>query len=158
MASHSCLIKKYREWKNVLALHPDAIIHYNFPLSKASLLRDPWFMRYAGRMQKDGVHVHGGLFLTAPHIPGILMRIMKWVFGQDLPFIVFLFYTSWLFSTEWNVNLLSSRLPIKAMSLPMVHTLQTPIRRSLCDSTAHSSRSAPLVRITFWYQEKESFL
>lgn len=34
------------------------------------------------------VHVHGGLFLTAPHIPGFLMRIMKWVFGQDLPFIV----------------------------------------------------------------------
>ena len=39
------LIKKYREWKNVLALHPDAIVHYNFPLSKASLLRDPWFMK-----------------------------------------------------------------------------------------------------------------
>ena len=83
------LIKKYREWKNVLALHPDAIVHYNFPLSKASLLRDPWFMRYALKNgRKMVVHVHGGLFLTAPHIPGILMRIMKWVFGQDLPFIV----------------------------------------------------------------------
>lgn len=83
------LIKKYKEWKNVLALHPDAIVHYNFPLSKASLLRDPWFMRYAWKNgRKMVVHVHGGLFLTAPHIPGILMRIMKWVFGQDLPFIV----------------------------------------------------------------------
>lgn len=83
------LIKKYREWKNVLALHPDAIVHYNFPLSKASLLRDPWFMRYALKNgRKMVVHVHGGLFLTAPHIPGILMRIMKWVFEQDLPFIV----------------------------------------------------------------------
>ena len=83
------LIKKYREWKNVLALHPDAIVHYNFPLSKASLLRDPWFMRYAGKNgRKMVVHVHGGLFLTAPHIPGYLMQIMKWVFGQDLPFIV----------------------------------------------------------------------
>lgn len=83
------LIKKYREWKNVLALHPDAIVHYNFPLSKASLLRDPWFMRYAWKNgRKMVVHVHGGLFLTAPHIPGILMRIMKWVFEQDLPFIV----------------------------------------------------------------------
>lgn len=83
------LIRKYREWKNVLALHPDAIVHYNFPLSKASLLRDPWFMRYAWKNgRKMVVHVHGGLFLTAPHIPGILMRIMKWVFGQDLPFIV----------------------------------------------------------------------
>lgn len=73
----------------MLALHPDAIVHYNFPLSKASLLRDPWFMRYAWKNgRKMVVHVHGGLFLTAPHIPGILMRIMKWVFGQDLPFIV----------------------------------------------------------------------
>lgn len=83
------LIRKYREWKNMLALHPDAMVHYNFPLSKASLLRDPWFMRYAWKNgRKMVVHVHGGLFLTAPHIPGILMRIMKWVFGQDLLFIV----------------------------------------------------------------------
>lgn len=83
------LIKKYKEWKKMLALHPDAIIHYNFPLSKPSLLRDPWFMRYAWKKgRKMVVHVHGGLFLTAPHIPGYLMRIMKWVFGQDLPFIV----------------------------------------------------------------------
>lgn len=83
------LIKKYKEWKKMLALHPDAIIHYNFPLSKPSLLRDPWFMRYAWKKgRKMVVHVHGGLFLTAPHIPGYLMQIMKWVFGQDLPFIV----------------------------------------------------------------------
>ena len=34
------------------------------------------------------VHVHGGLFLTAPHIPGYLLRIMRWVFGQNVPFIV----------------------------------------------------------------------
>lgn len=83
------LIKKYKEWKKMLALHPDAIIHYNFPLSKPSLLRDPWFMRYAWKKgRKMVVHVHGGLFLTAPHIPGFLMQIIKWVFGQDLPFIV----------------------------------------------------------------------
>lgn len=83
------LIGKYREWKRMLSLHPDAIIHYNFPLSKASLLRDPWFMRYAWRKKrKMVVHIHGGLFLTTPNIPGYLMRIMKWVFGQDLPFIV----------------------------------------------------------------------
>lgn len=83
------LTRKYKEWKQMLAAHPDAIIHYNFPLSKASLLRDPWFMRYAWkRGRKMVVHVHGGLFLTAPHIPDYLMRIMRWVFGQNLPFIV----------------------------------------------------------------------
>ena len=58
------LIKKYKEWKKMLALHPDAIIHYNFPLSKPSLLRDPCFMRYAWKKgRKMVVHVHGGLFL-----------------------------------------------------------------------------------------------
>ena len=34
------------------------------------------------------VHVHGGLFLTAPRIPFILERILKWVFSWDVPFIV----------------------------------------------------------------------
>ena len=83
------LMRKYDEWKRMLAEHPDAIVHYNFPLSKASLLRDPWFMRYAWKQgRKMVVHVHGGLFLTAPHIPGYLLRIMRWVFGQNMPFIV----------------------------------------------------------------------
>ena len=83
------LLGRYRDWKNMLAEHPDAIIHYNFPLSKPSILRDPWFIGYAIRHhRKMVVHVHGGLFLTAPKIPFYLMRIMRWVFGQELPFVV----------------------------------------------------------------------
>ncbi len=34
------------------------------------------------------VHVHGGLFLTAPRIPFLLEKILKWVFSWDVPFIV----------------------------------------------------------------------
>lgn len=83
------LIGRYRDWKKILAEHPDAVIHYIFPLSKPSILRDPWFIRYAIRHhRKMVVHVHGGLFLTAPKIPFYLKRIMRWVFGQELPFIV----------------------------------------------------------------------
>lgn len=83
------LLGRYRDWKQMLAEHPDAIIHYNFPLSKPSLLRDPWFIRYVIlHHRKMVVHVHGGLFLTAPKIPFYLMRIMRWVFRQNLPFIV----------------------------------------------------------------------
>ena len=83
------LLGRYRDWKKMLAEHPDAIIDYNFPLSKPSILRDPWFIRYAIRHhRKMVVHVHGGLFLTAPKIPFYLERIMRWVFGQKLPFIV----------------------------------------------------------------------
>lgn len=83
------LIGKYKEWKVFLQGCPEAIIHYNFPLSKASLLRDPWFIRYALRQKRKlVVHVHGGLFLTAPKIPFFLRCIMKRVFRQDVPFIV----------------------------------------------------------------------
>ena len=65
------------------------IIHYSFPLSAPSILRDPWFMHYAlKRGYKMVVHVHGGLFLTAPKIPFLLERILKWVFSWDVPFIV----------------------------------------------------------------------
>ena len=65
------------------------IIHYSFPLSAPSILRDPWFMHYAlKRGYKMVVHVHGGLFLTAPRIPFLLERILKWVFSWDVPFIV----------------------------------------------------------------------
>ena len=67
----------------------ETIIHYSFPLSAPSILRDPWFMHYAlKRGYKMVVHVHGGLFLTAPKIPFILERILKWVFSWDVPFIV----------------------------------------------------------------------
>ena len=83
------LVSKYKEWKQMLEVHPDALIHYNFPLSKASLLRDPWFMRYAWKKgRKLVVHVHGGLFLTAPKIPFYLRCIMKKVFRRHVPFIV----------------------------------------------------------------------
>ena len=83
------LMRKYKEWKQMLRDHPEAIVHYNFPLSKASLLRDPWFIRYAVKhSRRMVVHVHGGLFLTAPKIPCYLRRIMLWVFGMNLTFIV----------------------------------------------------------------------
>ena len=86
--------KRYGEWRTLLAAYatPTAtktIVHYSFPLSAPSILRDPWFMHYAlKRGMKMVVHVHGGLFLTAPRIPFILERILKWVFSWDVPFMV----------------------------------------------------------------------
>lgn len=83
------LFGRYRAWRRMLKANPDALIHYNLPLSKGSLLRDPWFIRYAvmhGRRMV--VHVHGGVFLTARHIPLCLRPILQWVFGLDVPYIV----------------------------------------------------------------------
>lgn len=80
---------RYKDWKRMLADNPTALVHYNFPLSKASLLRDPWFIGYAlKRRRKIVIHVHGGLFLTSPKIPFYLRFVMKWVFHQAVPFIV----------------------------------------------------------------------
>lgn len=83
------IAKAYHQWKEVLREHPDAIVHYSFPLSAMSVLRDPIFMWKARRMKrKMVVHVHGGVFLTARHIPFFLMIILKRVFAWDVPFIV----------------------------------------------------------------------
>ena len=55
------LIAKLREWKRLLATYPNATIHYNFPLSKASIIRDVPFIKYAQRKRrKIVIHLHGG--------------------------------------------------------------------------------------------------
>lgn len=76
------------EWKKFLKENPDVLVHYNFPLSGPSILRDPLFMQIALRMNhKMVVHIHGGLYLTAPKIPFIFEKILKKVFSMDVPFI-----------------------------------------------------------------------
>lgn len=80
---------KLKEWRKVLKQHPDAIIHYNFPLSAPSILRDPLFMLAARlRKRKMVIHVHGGVFLTSPSTPWMLERLMRWVFRGKEPIIV----------------------------------------------------------------------
>lgn len=76
-------------WWKTLSKYPQAIIHYNFPLSKASILRDPLFIGIARiRKRKMVIHLHGGNFLTAPHIPFYLNILLKKVFALSVPFIV----------------------------------------------------------------------
>lgn len=83
------VLNSYKEWKRFIDEREDAIIHYSFPLSAPSILRDPWFMNYAlKRNRKMVVHIHGGLFLTAPKIPFYLNVLLMWVFSWDVPFIV----------------------------------------------------------------------
>ena len=103
------LVRRYQCWKDLLRTHPQALIHYNFPLSKASLLRDPWFMGYALRhRRKMVVHVHGGFFLMAQHIPKLPRLILKWVFRHDVPFIVL---------SENEKHILESRFGARSVSV-----------------------------------------
>lgn len=82
------IVRSFRNWRCLISKNPEAIVHYSFPLSAPSILRDPWFMFYALRSHKMVVHVHGGIYLTAENIPWLLRIILKWVFSWDIPFIV----------------------------------------------------------------------
>lgn len=78
-----------REWIKLLNKYPNAYIHYNFPLSKASILRDPLFMLIAKlKKRKIIIHLHGGVFLSATHIPYFFNLILKKIFSWIIPFIV----------------------------------------------------------------------
>lgn len=84
------LLRCFLLWKRMLRHHPNALVHYNFPLSKASIIRDPLFMREAKRKgRKMVVHIHGGVFLTHyDEAPSIIKRILRNVFAWNVPFVV----------------------------------------------------------------------
>ena len=83
------LAKAFREWRQLLREKPEAIVHYSFPLSTRSILRDPLFIREAIRRgHRVLVHVHGGLYLTAEKIPFLQRHILQRVFAWDVPFVV----------------------------------------------------------------------
>ena len=82
------LLKAIGRWRNLLSQHPNALVHYNFPLSAASVIRDPLFMwMVRKRGMKIIVHVHGGLYLTAEDIPWLQRHILKRVFKMQVPFV-----------------------------------------------------------------------
>lgn len=82
-------LKALKHWHDILKQNQHAIIHYSFPLSKPSLLRDPLFMWLAKKhKRKMVIHIHGGLFLTKKKISFLWMKILKWVFSWNVPFIV----------------------------------------------------------------------
>ncbi len=83
------IIKAYKRWKMALADHPEAIIHYSFPLSAMSILRDFFFMRHAYKKGREMVvHIHGGNYMTAKTIPAVLNGMLRKVFSWNVPFIV----------------------------------------------------------------------
>lgn len=83
------LAKAFMEWRKLLREKPEAIVHYSFPLSTRSILRDPLFIREAiKRGHRVLVHVHGGLYLTAEKIPFLQRHILQRVFAWDVPFVV----------------------------------------------------------------------
>ena len=82
------IFQRFKEWKRLLNKYPDAIVHYNFPLEKQSVIRDTPFMHAALKNgNKMVVHIHGGSFLTSDKIPFPYRQILNRVFSWQLPFI-----------------------------------------------------------------------
>lgn len=83
------IMKSLILWNRILNSYPEALVHYNFPLSKMSILRDPLFMMIARwKRRKMVIHLHGRDFLTTPHIPKYLKCILQSVFSFSFPCIV----------------------------------------------------------------------
>ena len=84
------LIKSYIGWRRLMSKEPEAIVHYNFPLSKASIIRDPLFMYEALRSGHPMlVHIHGGVFLTHyDGVPWFIKLTLRKVFAWKAPFVV----------------------------------------------------------------------
>ena len=84
----NAVIQRFNDWKCLLKTYPDAIVHYNFPLEKPSIIRDTPFMRAALKNgNKMVIHIHGGIYLTSESIPFPFRQILKHVFSWQLPFI-----------------------------------------------------------------------
>ena len=82
------VFRRFKDWKCLLKTYPDAIVHYNFPLEKPSIIRDTPFMRAALKNgNKMVIHIHGGIFLTSDHIPFPFRQILKHTFSWQVPFI-----------------------------------------------------------------------
>lgn len=128
----SSIIRRFKEWKHLLKNYPDAIVHYNFPLEKPSIIRDTPFMR---AVLKNGnkmvVHIHGGVYLTSESIPFPFRQILKHVFSWKVPFITL---------SETETEVLRKRFHAKhVVSLPNCIDLkdaQTFERKYKADSTS----------------------
>ena len=82
------VLNRYKECKHMLQKYPNAIVHYNFPLEKPSILRDTPFMHAALKNgNKMVIHIHGGIFLTSERIPFPFLQLLEHVFSWEVPFI-----------------------------------------------------------------------
>ena len=130
------ILKSYVNWRKFVDDNPDAIIHYSFPLSGFSIIRDFPFLSYCVKKnRKLVIHIHGGLFLTAPKIPCHLKLILKKVFSWDVPFIVL---------SDSEVQILKNRFGTKKVqSLPNCVDLKDA--EEYARESQNSSNNNPLV-------------
>lgn len=83
------LLGTYFKWINTLCKRDIDLLHYNFPLSNFSILRDSVFIHTAFLFRKKLViHMHGGVYLTQKNPPLLLNWILKKILKKDVPIVV----------------------------------------------------------------------
>lgn len=83
------LLEMVYSWIRLISNKKDIIIHYNFPLSNFSIIRDSFLINIAVAFRKKMVvHIHGGLYLTKEEPPFIFNWILKYTLSRDFPIIV----------------------------------------------------------------------
>jgi glycosyltransferase involved in cell wall biosynthesis len=99
------LIKAWFSWAYTAATTPGTLVHFNFPLSKPSILRDAPLVLVAKLFRKKMVlHLHGGDYLTKPVIEGWIKRILKITFAGHTPIIVLSPMEKQLITERYNVK------------------------------------------------------
>ena len=81
------IIGSLKNWRDLLKEHPDAIVHYNFALTKECIIRDSLYIHFCKR-HKMVLHLHGGNFLFSDSMPFYLDILLKRLFSFKSPFIV----------------------------------------------------------------------
>jgi glycosyltransferase involved in cell wall biosynthesis len=83
------LVKLIFSWMFTVASKKIVLIHFNFALNKASIIRDAPLIYIARLLQKKMViHLHGGEYLTKTEIPGAIRFILKPLFSGKNPVMV----------------------------------------------------------------------
>lgn len=70
-------------WRRLLKEMPDAMVHYNLPMARMAVLRDPLYIWMAKR---DGrrvlLHMHGGDLLRDENVGIVYRWLLRWTFRQ----------------------------------------------------------------------------
>ncbi|SHE35314.1 Glycosyltransferase involved in cell wall bisynthesis [Bacteroides luti] len=79
----------FKNWILFLREKKGCIIHYNFPITRKSALRDPLFMTISKYYScKLIIHIHGGNYLQNNETPFWVSWILKGIFSMQTPIIV----------------------------------------------------------------------
>lgn len=83
------LFRSFIKWNTLLLKNKNSLIHYNFPITRKSVVRDTFFMLFARLHScKIVIHLHGGNYLMNNKTPFWVSWLLKKIFSMEAPIIV----------------------------------------------------------------------